>query len=460
MIDKIYDAIKNEDDELIIKLAIELYLNYDLSNGYDQIGYDLFNYTITAFEQGKMEKFLFLSEAISRLVKKINTRDSIRLYYEITTATYYVLGDTTQTITLLKEYVDFCKSNDFDYVLEYTLGNIATIQLDLKDYAGASQSLDDVKLYTQGDFSVAYIVDLARLRLEQNITEGVLDYLNEAYVRPELSDNYPNKIEVNLLFATYYSLCNQIDKANEWYMKTIGLIEMHELSYEQRSVYKRLAKVMALQNRYEESNDYLNKYIKLVESVIKKERELMATKAKLQVYINEKEHENILLRETNKTVTHASNHDFLTDAYNRRYFTNYIETLINADKNFSMLLMDIDSFKEINDTYGHQIGDFILRELCRLTEEFLDDNHMLARIAGDEFVVTFNFLDHKDALILADKLKNHIQNHIFKYDNYKIKITISGGIAKYEIGLTVDNMLKQVDAKLYRSKDRGKNAIT
>jgi len=166
------------------------------------------------------------------------------------------------------------------------------------------------------------------------------------------------------------------------------------------------------------------------------------------------------LEELNSTLSTLTNIDPLTGAYNRRYFYNISKELISLSKRenqyLSISMIDIDDFKKINDTYGHDKGDNILKELVNLINKTIRDSDLLIRFGGEEFVIVLPHTDIKQSTIILEKIRSIIEKSVF-IDG--IKFTISIGISQYIDNEDIESTLKRADTGLYRAKNSGKNKI-
>jgi len=154
-----------------------------------------------------------------------------------------------------------------------------------------------------------------------------------------------------------------------------------------------------------------------------------------------------------------SNTDVLTGAYNRRFLEDfskkYFEIVKRENGNFSILVIDIDDFKDINDTHGHDMGDYVLKELVKNIEEKIRENDFIVRLGGDEFVVVLPNIVLDEARIVANKLIDKINS-----DKKDINFTISIGSASYiKDDISISTVIKRADEALYEAKNLGKNTI-
>ncbi|MEJ2545449.1 MAG: diguanylate cyclase [Calditrichaceae bacterium] len=158
--------------------------------------------------------------------------------------------------------------------------------------------------------------------------------------------------------------------------------------------------------------------------------------------------------------------DGLTKLYNYRYFMQELERETNRAKRynqiFSLFMLDIDKFKNYNDTYGHPAGDRILQTISKLLLKNIRSTDTLARYGGEEFVVILPGIEREEALALAEKLRNLIANHSFFNEEIKqdCKITISIGISCYpEDNESASELIKTADKALYQAKQTGRNKV-
>lgn len=152
--------------------------------------------------------------------------------------------------------------------------------------------------------------------------------------------------------------------------------------------------------------------------------------------------------------------DKLTTLYNRRYFE---ETVINKifelDKEkrlISMLILDIDHFKSVNDTYGHSAGDIVLTETAMVIKQCLRKEDILVRWGGEEFVIVLPFTNVDESTVIAERIRTSVKNHTFKFVN---EITVSIGVAEKNTEESFENWFRRVDNALYNAKENGRNMV-
>lgn len=152
--------------------------------------------------------------------------------------------------------------------------------------------------------------------------------------------------------------------------------------------------------------------------------------------------------------------DALTGAYNRRYLLSKLEEEIERAKRygeeFSIILLDIDNFKKINDCYGHIMGDEALRRVAKVVRERIRKLDVFGRWGGEEFVIVLPGTPVEKAAILAEDLRRNIADIVLPCNE---RITASFGVTEYEKGDTIDSLIKRADDLMYKSKNEGKNKV-
>ncbi len=166
-----------------------------------------------------------------------------------------------------------------------------------------------------------------------------------------------------------------------------------------------------------------------------------------------------------KQFEEKSLHDHLTGLPNRRYLEEqFLQELARARRHaFSLacMFLDIDHFKQINDTHGHLAGDFILKELARLLTVQKRIYDIAARYGGEEFVFLFKQIQAGDASIVAERIRLSVEKHRFPFEDKDIPVTVSVGVYVLvpEATLSMEVILQKADAALYRAKNQGRNRI-
>lgn len=155
--------------------------------------------------------------------------------------------------------------------------------------------------------------------------------------------------------------------------------------------------------------------------------------------------------------------DPLLGIYNRKYFFEFLEKKINADNvdKFAIVMMDIDDFKKVNDTYGHQFGDEILINTMNIIKRWLNEHDIIARYGGEEFILYISdFSDEDSVLSKIEIIRRFIQDSKINFNGESKSVTASFGISFFpQDGTTVNELVKAADDLLYEAKHIGKNRV-
>lgn len=175
-------------------------------------------------------------------------------------------------------------------------------------------------------------------------------------------------------------------------------------------------------------------------------------------------HPRIVETSAFENIVHDTVHDNLTGLANRPSFDQtYQQQISMAERhgdNLSVLFIDIDNFKDINDTYGHAAGDEALRTVAQIIQHEKRNSDIAARYGGEEFVLLLSRTDNFNAYILAERLRKHVAETIIKHRRDSFSVTISGGIATYPTHSTDPaELLNLADSAVYLAKGSGKNNI-
>jgi len=156
--------------------------------------------------------------------------------------------------------------------------------------------------------------------------------------------------------------------------------------------------------------------------------------------------------------------DVLTGLYNRRHFMETarkeIERAERYGHSLSAMILDIDRFKKINDSYGHAAGDKVLKELASLIVENVRKVDLVGRMGGEEFGILLPDTDLKKAIMMAERLRKNIESSSFNYGDQELAVTVSIGLTTHKRGvLNIDELLKIADKALYEAKAKGRNRV-
>ena len=168
--------------------------------------------------------------------------------------------------------------------------------------------------------------------------------------------------------------------------------------------------------------------------------------------------QNIEYIESIETIQRQANSDYLTGLYNRRYFFETNGPLVRSQKPQTLAMMDIDFFKSVNDNYGHDAGDDVLKVVAQLLQEHFSQDHVVARFGGEEFAVFFNGLELAGAQEMLEKFRQALANQIITSGRREIHCTMSIGVAR-GVFERFDQLINCADELLYQAKQQGRNRV-
>jgi diguanylate cyclase (GGDEF)-like protein len=237
------------------------------------------------------------------------------------------------------------------------------------------------------------------------------------------------------------------------------------------NAYKEIAK-QSLLNYEKTSGSFLeisDEHTKVLKDCVDDHIDVPQLKSKFETIqqhmVDEINKANKVITELSKQVKRLeakSNIDSLTKVFNRRALVSYLDILCEeatSKYNVHMLMLDLDDFKQVNDTYGHIAGDKILIFVANILKQTLRDSDKIFRYGGEEFVIILNRTDDNHCLKIADRILNLIRANNLIYKGETLNITASIGTTVYKEGDTPDTFMDRADKALYKAKENGKNQM-
>ncbi|MBU1990100.1 GGDEF domain-containing protein [bacterium] len=229
---------------------------------------------------------------------------------------------------------------------------------------------------------------------------------------------------------------------------------------------------------YEHFNEVANKWFQIQDKIIKYKdgRDIMISLA-LDISLQKEAQSKFIsthvklvqqtqaLKSAQKKLKEQAHRDPLTNMYNRRYFADMSEKIIAYAKRekepVSLIMLDIDDFKKINDTYGHTTGDEIIKLLSERLNLLSRESDITARFGGEEFAMILPKTDLKNALKFAEKIRHDIEKVEYTSTNETIRFTISIGVDEFkkDQDRAIDTSINRADKALYKAKESGKNRV-
>ncbi len=165
-----------------------------------------------------------------------------------------------------------------------------------------------------------------------------------------------------------------------------------------------------------------------------------------------------VLRQKNAELANLASKDTLTGFYNRRKMHEYLLNAAGGKEPFSLIMSDIDNFKKLNDSYGHDCGDEALKAVSDACRGCIAEGDRICRWGGEEFLILTNrSLD--GAADTAEKIRSAVENCSLVFGGNDIKITMTLGVAEFDPSSTIDKVITAADQKLYAGKNSGKNRV-
>jgi len=172
------------------------------------------------------------------------------------------------------------------------------------------------------------------------------------------------------------------------------------------------------------------------------------------------------LEKQNAELERLANTDYLTNLYNRRSFFHAAEDefaeAIRGGTPISITLIDLDYFKQVNDTYGHLVGDQVLVHIAKLIRMYSRIRDVAARYGGEEFIIMHPAADRQNAFLIAERIRKSLEEKPFLLNGNEIGVTLSAGVVDTTMCKSctrIDDVLKLADKALYRAKDAGRNQV-
>lgn len=165
-----------------------------------------------------------------------------------------------------------------------------------------------------------------------------------------------------------------------------------------------------------------------------------------------------------QTLEHAAVTDGLTGMHNRRYFDDalreYLAAFRRIGKPIGMIVLDLDHFKQVNDTHGHDVGDEVLRQVAGCLQEFTRYHDVVARLGGEEFAILSPNIGQRQLFDLAERIRRAVGQLAITTGNVTVRVTLSAGVAIWDGKETGESLYRRADTQLYDAKRSGRNRVS
>jgi len=262
--------------------------------------------------------------------------------------------------------------------------------------------------------------------------------------------------DVSQIYINFYVLMGILSV----YSFALSLLSSLLLYVFSENLVDRIIKLQKLSNRIKESNFSGIEFLKIEkpkDELDHLRNNLVDTALTIGRLLSE-------LEEKNRELQELAYYDPLTGLPNRRFFFEHasliFEEVKRYEKPLSLLIMDIDRFKKINDTYGHDVGDLVLKTFAGVLRGIVRKSDICARFGGEEFVVLLPNTDLEGARVLAERIRTAVAKNPVEHDSIVIVFTVSIGVSQYRKGMqNIDELIKEADIALYRAKEGGRNRV-
>lgn len=397
------------------------------------------------------------------------------------------LGEYEQSIGSMKYVLDKELEDKYEdaYVKTDAYMNLASIYLQNSQYDKAEKNIQEIDKYITffnaedyRDVEILANVIKGEIYLKKDEIKKAEDIL--AYSRKLLAidkeEKYSNKKEILMLLEI--SLLEKQEKYYEAIEKYYEILEGQEQIHSNIKMrvlnrLKNTAEIIGDKEIYDYCEDALdsekNKLMNVIYTqystsymnYIATEKSVVNQSIKINNFNNALKIETLFSlivlvwwQIVVKKIKKTANHDHLTKIFNRQYLDKRYKYFLKKKISFAAIMLDIDNFKKINDTYGHEVGDKVLKNVCSILGGSGYQNTEVFRYGGEEIVVLVRYKEKEDVQIVAENIRVAIENIIWKEN---IKVTASLGVAySDEYG---ERTLGKADANLYKAKNTGKNKV-
>ncbi len=377
--------------------------------------------------------------------------------------------------------------DEYEFIQMYANTNLAEIYLMMKDYKNCERCIKQVEAnedFIQNekykDLRILINTIKCNIYIHKGDAKSAKKHLDLSKELLKNNDSeYIIDIKENYLFskAKYYEFLEKNEEAIQIY-KEMLVLENTKGNKElyKKEVLERLVRLYDKTKQNELENNYMDELLKEIkneENIRYRDYSNYIIEQAEEKYMVQQERDSIKIlmaiilvgtvfiiytyrlnkKRLNK-MRYIALHDKLTGVYNRVYFDNEYKKFADSNRAFAILMIDIDNFKNANDTFGHQFGDEVLKSITNRIKSLLNENSKICRYGGEEFVIINTYEFKEEVYLIAELIRRAIENIEWNKD---INITISIGVAYSEEHK--EKTLKKADENLYIAKTTGKNKV-
>jgi len=417
--------------------------------------------------QKDIEKLVQLSRHLLNSIASLHNKEASTLADDSLEKLSKV-SDTKQIDALKSEWMDFLTAYDDSF-----LDNLLPSKVDKSDLRELTKSL--VRYYSpltdEQHLDAGIGISLLASSLKPSLVydEKIDELAKEIVKNPSLLNSSSAQEEAELMIRrrieldreafmdTVSTLDDVIEKISS---QLITIIEMTDGSNEHiAEIKKRLKKTEELTDVKKMGESLYE----IADSLEKESRSLSVAMTQQHQVMAAMQERVLILEKQLKEAQDEGEQDFLTKLYNRRGFQKHLDKLESLYKrhkdDYSFVAFDIDFFKNINDKYGHDAGDIVLKSFAQGLKDHSREEDIVGRIGGEEFLVILPKTSKEGAMKLAEKFRLRIEKTKFLYKKKPILVTVSAGVALRSEYANSDETIKAADKALYLAKQRGRNQV-
>jgi diguanylate cyclase (GGDEF)-like protein len=386
---------------------------------------------------------------------------------------YYALDRMLESESACLEAIERAKLIGDHHRLAEAQCNLAIAYVKLERFGdavlAARESLSLAKELNYPEIELQIQVNLAEALIYEEKFGEALDLLKSAERVFQISQNYEGVIHCRLYLGLLYFKQKRSDLALENLTSGLDLSQTHSMRNLESQLNKRIFEVYEQQENYFFALKHLKLYLEIENELRRLETDRQLNAISVERELNRARAEADLERMRRVELGHLVNqlqwqaiHDPLTGIYNRRYLEKQLAESFamakNSDNQLSVAMIDVDNFKQVNDVYGHAVGDEVLKMMAKLAKEGLRSDDFVARYGGEEFALVIH-VDLEKAILVCERLRSRVESHAWHDIHSDLQVTITVGICSDTQLVNHEKMLDLADEKLYLGKRSGKNQV-
>ena len=403
---------------------------------------------IALLEKQTMQAQGYILKSID-LCKKFNLNAQIGNSYLIYSRICLAAGDNSNAAFAVSRAISISHQDRYPLIYVQSLDILGTMDLNMEKYAEAELNFSLMASYAlrykmEGEYLQA-LLGICIVKQRSGDESAYLEALQEMVSLPYLDEHHEFQSKVHLLFSQYYESKKEYNLALSSYKKHFSAQQV----WQKKQLAENLQALEAIHQ---------------TESILLDAEMEGEINSKLNKEIEERIWAEKQLRQSEAKFRNLAIIDSLTGLYNRHYFYQIgqkeVERSLRYHLPLSLIMMDIDHYKEINDTYGHRVGDYVLTQISQIIQNAIRKIDVACRYGGEEFVILLPETDIEQANHVAERIRITLDETAITFENELISVTASLGIVDLSTDtLLIEKMLAKADEAMYRAKQMGRNQV-